>query len=105
VLEPDVYDPALNPLYRDFLAHHGVVALAARVAAGSIATGEDVVSNGQRMADLDRRGRAVGRHGVELDEDARRGLRGERHGETSADPRHEHPVRIGVDDAQGSGVP
>jgi hypothetical protein len=31
VLEPDVYDPALNPLYRDFLAHHGVVALPARV--------------------------------------------------------------------------
>ncbi len=31
VLEPDVYDPALNPLYRDFLAHYGVVALPARV--------------------------------------------------------------------------
>jgi len=31
VLEPDVYDPQLNPLYRDFLAHHGVVALPARV--------------------------------------------------------------------------
>lgn len=31
VLAPDVYDPALNPLYRDFLAHHGVVALPARV--------------------------------------------------------------------------
>lgn len=31
VLEPDVYDPALNPLYRDCLAHHGVVALPARV--------------------------------------------------------------------------
>jgi transposase len=31
VLEPDVYDPALNPLYRDFLAHHGVVALPARI--------------------------------------------------------------------------
>ncbi len=31
VLAPDVYDPALNPLYRDFLAHYGVVALPARV--------------------------------------------------------------------------
>ena len=31
VLEPEIYDPALNPLYRDFLAHHGVVALPARV--------------------------------------------------------------------------
>ncbi len=31
VIKPDVYDPELNPLYRDFLAHHGVVALPARV--------------------------------------------------------------------------
>ncbi len=31
VLAPDVYDPALNPLYRDVLAHHGTVALPARV--------------------------------------------------------------------------
>ncbi len=31
VLAPDVYDPTLNPLYRDFLAHHGVVAVPARV--------------------------------------------------------------------------
>ncbi len=31
VITPDVYDPALNPLYRDFLAHYGVVALPARV--------------------------------------------------------------------------
>ena len=31
VLKPDVYDPELNPLYRDMLAHHGVVALPARV--------------------------------------------------------------------------
>jgi transposase len=27
VLTPDIYDPALNPLYRDMLAHYGVVAL------------------------------------------------------------------------------
>jgi transposase len=25
VLKPDIYDPALNPLYRDVLAHYGVV--------------------------------------------------------------------------------
>jgi transposase len=31
VLEPDVYDPTLNPLYRDVLAHYGVVALPCRV--------------------------------------------------------------------------
>jgi transposase len=31
VLEPDVYDPALNPLYRDLLRHYGAVALACRV--------------------------------------------------------------------------
>jgi len=30
VLTPDVYDPALNPLYRDLLAHYGVVALPCR---------------------------------------------------------------------------
>jgi transposase len=28
---PDVYDPALNPLYRDLLAHYGVTALPCRV--------------------------------------------------------------------------
>jgi transposase len=31
VLAPDVYDPALNPLYRDVLSHYGVVALPCRV--------------------------------------------------------------------------
>jgi hypothetical protein len=31
VLQPDVYDPTLNPLYRDVLAHYGVVALPCRV--------------------------------------------------------------------------
>ena len=31
VLQPDVYDPLLNPLYRDVLAHYGVVALPCRV--------------------------------------------------------------------------
>jgi hypothetical protein len=31
VLKPDIYDPAINPLYRDVLAHYGVVALPCRV--------------------------------------------------------------------------
>src|SRR5438270_7037948 len=31
VLVPDVYDPALNPLYRDALAHYGVTALPCRI--------------------------------------------------------------------------
>lgn len=31
VLEPDIYDPTINPLYRDMLAHYGVTALPARV--------------------------------------------------------------------------
>ena len=31
MLTPDIYDPALNPLYRDVLAHYGVVALPCRV--------------------------------------------------------------------------
>ena len=31
VLAPDVYDPTINPLYRDMLAHYGVVALPCRV--------------------------------------------------------------------------
>jgi transposase len=31
VLTPDIYEPALNPLYRDVLQHYGVVALPCRV--------------------------------------------------------------------------
>jgi transposase len=31
VLKPDIYDPSLNPLYQDVLAHYGAVALACRV--------------------------------------------------------------------------
>lgn len=30
VLQPDIYDPSLNPLYRDMLAHYGIVALPCR---------------------------------------------------------------------------
>ncbi len=33
VLTPDIYDPTLNPLYRDLLAHYGAVALPCRVGA------------------------------------------------------------------------
>lgn len=32
VLKPDIYNPTLNPLYRDVLAHYGAVALPCRVA-------------------------------------------------------------------------
>src|SRR5213594_1221861 len=32
VLKPDIYDPTLNPLYRDVLTHYGAVALPCRVA-------------------------------------------------------------------------
>ena len=31
VLTPDIYDPSLNPLYRDLLAHYGAVAMPCRV--------------------------------------------------------------------------
>lgn len=31
VLTPDIYDPAINPLYRDLLQHYGAVALPCRV--------------------------------------------------------------------------
>lgn len=31
VLAPDIYDPALNPLYRDVLAHYGAVAMPCRI--------------------------------------------------------------------------
>jgi transposase len=31
VLDPDIYDPTLNPLYRDVLTHYGAVALPCRV--------------------------------------------------------------------------
>jgi transposase len=31
VLKADIYDPALNPLYRDLVAHYGAVALTCRV--------------------------------------------------------------------------
>jgi transposase len=31
VLVPDIYDPALNPLFRDVLTHYGCVALPCRI--------------------------------------------------------------------------
>lgn len=33
VLTPDIYDPTLNPLYRDVLRHYGAIALPCRVGA------------------------------------------------------------------------
>ena len=31
ILKPDIYDPGLNPLYRDVLAHYGAVAMPCRI--------------------------------------------------------------------------
>jgi transposase len=31
ILEPDIYDPGLNPLYRDVLGHYGAIAMPCRV--------------------------------------------------------------------------
>jgi hypothetical protein len=31
VLVPDIYDPALNPLYRDVLTHYAAVAMPCRI--------------------------------------------------------------------------
>ena len=49
VLHPDLYDPELNPLYRDVLRHYGVVALPCRVRdpdrKGKVESG---VAHGQR---------------------------------------------------------
>ena len=77
VLTPDIYDPALNPLYRDVLAHYGVVALPCRVGdpdrKGKVEAGightQKTPLQGQRFethrggAGLSRSlGRALGRH-------------------------------------------
>ena len=40
VLVPDIYDPTLNPLYRDVLAHYGVVGLTCRGCKIRIAKGK-----------------------------------------------------------------
>jgi transposase len=55
VLKPDVYEPELNPLYRDMLRHYGVVALPCRV------------------RDPDRKGKAES--GVDLGQEKLQGLR------------------------------
>ena len=77
VLTPDIYDPALNPLYRDMLAHYGVVALPCRVGdpdrKGKVEAGightQKTPLHGQRFetieaaqAYLDRWDDALGRH-------------------------------------------
>jgi transposase len=49
VLHPDVYDPTLNPLYRDVLAHYGVTALPCRVRdPDRKGKGESAVGHAQR---------------------------------------------------------
>jgi transposase len=61
VIKPDVYDPQLNPLYRDVLAHYGVVALPCRVAdpdrKGKVESGvghsERTPLKGQRFESID----------------------------------------------------
>lgn len=61
VLEPDAYDPTLNPLYRDLLAHYGTVALPARVrhpdrkgkVERSIGYAQDTALKGKRFESLE----------------------------------------------------
>ncbi len=61
VLKPDIYDPAMNPLYRDVLAHYGAVALPCRVGdpdrKGKVERGVGHAKNtplkGQRFESLD----------------------------------------------------
>ena len=61
VLTPDVYEPALNPLYRDVLAHYGVVAVPCRVgdpdrkgkAEAGIGHTQKTPLQGQRFASLE----------------------------------------------------
>ena len=53
VLTPDLYDPTLNPLYRDVLAHYGAVALPCRV-------GDPDRQGESRVGDRPYAGRATG---------------------------------------------
>ena len=55
VLTPDVYDPALNPLYRDVLAHYGVVGLPCRVGDKDDEISLPRIGMGARSSRLDRR--------------------------------------------------
>ena len=58
VLTPDIYNPTLNPLYRDVLKHYSVVALPCRVAhpdrKGKVESG---VGHAQKTPDQKRRGK------------------------------------------------
>ncbi len=56
VLTPDIYDPALNPLYRDVLAHYGVVALPSRNRNHAGIRGDRHRCRGRRSARLHHRG-------------------------------------------------
>lgn len=60
VLSPDIYDPAINPLYRDLLAHYGAVAMPCRVrdpdrkgkVESSVGHAQKTPLKGQRFASL-----------------------------------------------------
>ena len=77
VLSPDFYDPGLNPLYRDVLAHYGVTALPCKVrdpdrkgkvesrrrpCAEDAAEGQEVREPGRGAGVSGPLGRALGRH-------------------------------------------
>jgi hypothetical protein len=47
VLVPDIYDPTLNPLYRDVLAHYGVIALPCRIRPENAAQGKTLREPGR----------------------------------------------------------
>src|SRR5690606_36031082 len=61
VLTPDIYDPTLNPLYRDLLTHYGVTALPCRVrhpdrkgkVARSVGHAKQTPLKGQRFESLE----------------------------------------------------
>ena len=80
MLTPDVYDPTLNPLYRDVLAHYGVVALPCRVAR-SRSQGQGRAASATRSA---RRSRACASRRLEEAQALPRSLGG-------ALGRHAHP--------------
>jgi transposase len=71
VLRPDIYEPTLNPLYREVLAHYGVVAVPCRV------------------RDPDRKGKVE----ASVGHTQRTPLRGQRF-ETLARTMHEGPFKV-----------
>src|SRR5208337_1073403 len=62
VLAPDVYDPALNPLYRDVLSHYGVIALPCRVRDVALNMKDELERMKEKLAELKlRKGSIVAR--------------------------------------------